>query len=243
MPNRPPRRWSVAGSQVKRGDGFGIPSREVDGHDFFEVYEVAGETIERARAGDGPSLLHVKLNRYYGHFEGDAHDLPRAGRGRKRQGRDGRARHLPPARRRGLAPQAARSSTGSTGQVKSQIDTVMVDAKKAPHADRGRSDDRHLCQLLRGARDAEEKLSPGHQRGDAPGDGARRARHHHGRGHRRRHGHPGDHDAWGGPLGRHQGAEAAVRARAGARHAISPRSPSSARRRARRRRASAPSPS
>jgi pyruvate dehydrogenase E1 component alpha subunit len=51
----------------------------VDGHDFFEVYEVAGEMIERARAGNGPSLLHVKLNRYYGHFEGDAQTYRVAG--------------------------------------------------------------------------------------------------------------------------------------------------------------------
>ena len=64
--------WSVGGSQVGRGEGFGMPSRQVDGHDFFEVYEAAGEMIERARAGLGPSLLHVKLNRFYGHFEGDA---------------------------------------------------------------------------------------------------------------------------------------------------------------------------
>src|SRR5215204_5583201 len=28
--------WSVGGSQVGRGNGFGIPSREVDGQDFFE---------------------------------------------------------------------------------------------------------------------------------------------------------------------------------------------------------------
>ena len=72
MRNRPPRRWSVGGSQVGRGNGFGIPSREVDGQDFFEVYEAAGEAIERARAGDGPSLLHMKLTRFFGHFEGDA---------------------------------------------------------------------------------------------------------------------------------------------------------------------------
>ncbi len=64
--------WSVGGSQIGRGAGFGIPSREVDGQDFFDVYEAAGEAIERARAGDGPSLLHVKLTRFYGHFEGDA---------------------------------------------------------------------------------------------------------------------------------------------------------------------------
>jgi pyruvate dehydrogenase E1 component alpha subunit len=64
--------WSVGGSQVGRGAGFGIPSREVDGQDFFAVYEAAGEGIERARAGEGPSLLHVRLTRFFGHFEGDA---------------------------------------------------------------------------------------------------------------------------------------------------------------------------
>jgi pyruvate dehydrogenase E1 component alpha subunit len=64
--------WSVGGSQVGRGSGFGIPSREVDGQDFFAVYEAAGEAIERARAGEGPSLLHVRLTRFFGHFEGDA---------------------------------------------------------------------------------------------------------------------------------------------------------------------------
>ncbi len=64
--------WSVGGSQTKRAEAFGMPGREVDGHDFFDVYEAAQEAIERARAGDGPSLLHVKLGRHYGHFEGDA---------------------------------------------------------------------------------------------------------------------------------------------------------------------------
>jgi pyruvate dehydrogenase E1 component alpha subunit len=64
--------WSVGGSQVGRGTGFGIPSREVNGQDFFDVYEAAGEAIERARSGAGPTLLHMRLTRFYGHFEGDA---------------------------------------------------------------------------------------------------------------------------------------------------------------------------
>jgi acetoin:2,6-dichlorophenolindophenol oxidoreductase subunit alpha len=64
--------WAISGSQVGRGEGFGMPSREVNGSDFFAIYEAAGEMIERARAGDGPSLLHVRLARFYGHFEGDA---------------------------------------------------------------------------------------------------------------------------------------------------------------------------
>ena len=48
-----------------------MPGVVVDGHDFFAVYEAAGAAIDRARAGGGPSLLECKVNRYYGHFEGD----------------------------------------------------------------------------------------------------------------------------------------------------------------------------
>jgi pyruvate dehydrogenase E1 component alpha subunit len=48
-----------------------MPGVVVDGHDFFAVHEAAGAAIERARAGGGPSLLECKVNRYYGHFEGD----------------------------------------------------------------------------------------------------------------------------------------------------------------------------
>ncbi|WP_422366083.1 thiamine pyrophosphate-dependent dehydrogenase E1 component subunit alpha [Pelagibius sp.] len=65
--------WSVGGgSQVKRAEAFGMEGFEVDGHDFFAVYEAARDVIAKARDGGGPSLLHVKLNRYFGHFEGDA---------------------------------------------------------------------------------------------------------------------------------------------------------------------------
>ena len=64
--------WSVSGSQAKLAAGFDIPAIEVDGHDFFAVWEAAREAIERAREGGGPTLIHCRLNRYYGHFEGDA---------------------------------------------------------------------------------------------------------------------------------------------------------------------------
>jgi TPP-dependent pyruvate/acetoin dehydrogenase alpha subunit len=56
---------------AKRADGFGMPGVVVDGHDFFAVHEAAGEAIARARSGGGPSLLECKVNRYFGHFEGD----------------------------------------------------------------------------------------------------------------------------------------------------------------------------
>ena len=49
-----------------------MPGVTIDGHDLFAVYEAAGEAIRRAREGGGPSLIECKVNRYYGHFEGDA---------------------------------------------------------------------------------------------------------------------------------------------------------------------------
>ncbi|RRI95024.1 thiamine pyrophosphate-dependent dehydrogenase E1 component subunit alpha [Pseudomonas aeruginosa] len=65
--------WSVACDHIAdRATGFGMPGVTVDGFDFFAVHEAAGAAIERARAGEGPSLIEVKLTRYYGHFEGDA---------------------------------------------------------------------------------------------------------------------------------------------------------------------------
>jgi pyruvate dehydrogenase E1 component alpha subunit len=61
-----------AKSNAERAQGFGLPAVRVDGHDFFAVYEAAGEAIERAREGGGPSLLDCQVNRFYGHFEGDS---------------------------------------------------------------------------------------------------------------------------------------------------------------------------
>ena len=55
-----------------RAGAFNMPGVVVDGHDFFAVYEAAGEAVRRAREDSAPTLIEVKINRYYGHFEGDA---------------------------------------------------------------------------------------------------------------------------------------------------------------------------
>ena len=67
------RDYAVAvDSYVDRASGFGMPGVTVDGTDFFAVHEAAGEMINRARKGGGPSLLECNMIRFYGHFEGDA---------------------------------------------------------------------------------------------------------------------------------------------------------------------------
>ncbi len=50
---------------------YGIPGFQVDGMDLMAVYEAAGEAIERARRGEGPTLLECKTYRFHGHNFGD----------------------------------------------------------------------------------------------------------------------------------------------------------------------------
>lgn len=50
-----------------RAAGYGMPGVVVDGMDVMAVYEVAGEAIQRARKGAGPTLMECKTYRYYDH--------------------------------------------------------------------------------------------------------------------------------------------------------------------------------
>lgn len=54
-----------------RAAAYGIPGVVADGMDFFDVFEKAGEAIDRARRGHGPTLLECKTYRYFGHYVGD----------------------------------------------------------------------------------------------------------------------------------------------------------------------------
>jgi len=56
-----------------RAAGYGIPGVVVDGNDVLAVYEVVHEAVERARRGEGPTLIEAKTMRMRGHA---AHDDP-----------------------------------------------------------------------------------------------------------------------------------------------------------------------
>jgi len=59
------------GKNSERAKAYGIPGVYVDGENVIAVYEVAKEAVDRARRGEGPSLIEVKVYRFRGHFEGD----------------------------------------------------------------------------------------------------------------------------------------------------------------------------
>ncbi len=50
--------------------GYNMPGVVVDGQDVIAVYEAVQAAVERAREGDGPSLIECKTYRYYGHTIG-----------------------------------------------------------------------------------------------------------------------------------------------------------------------------
>jgi len=52
-----------------RAAGYGIPGVVVDGNDIFAVYEAATAAVDRARAGDGPTLIECKTYRWRAHTE------------------------------------------------------------------------------------------------------------------------------------------------------------------------------
>src|SRR5881628_1955070 len=59
---------------AERAIAYGIPGVIVDGTDACQVYDAAHEACERARRGEGPTLIEAKMMRMKGHAIHDAAD-------------------------------------------------------------------------------------------------------------------------------------------------------------------------
>ena len=56
---------------ASKAASYGMPGIAVDGNDVFAVWLVMKEATERARRGDGPTLIECRTYRTVGHHEGD----------------------------------------------------------------------------------------------------------------------------------------------------------------------------
>ena len=56
-----------------RSVAYGIPGMTVDGNDVFELYDTLSKAVERARNGEGPTLIEAKTYRWDGHYTGDGY--------------------------------------------------------------------------------------------------------------------------------------------------------------------------
>ena len=54
-----------------RAIGYDIPGVTVDGNDVYAINDVAVMAIERAKRGEGPTLIEAKTYRWRGHWTGD----------------------------------------------------------------------------------------------------------------------------------------------------------------------------
>jgi pyruvate dehydrogenase E1 component alpha subunit len=61
----------TAGRIADRGQPMGIPGQQVDGNDVLAVRGATERAVERARAGEGPSLIEALTYRWHGHNEGE----------------------------------------------------------------------------------------------------------------------------------------------------------------------------
>jgi pyruvate dehydrogenase E1 component alpha subunit len=121
---------AVAGSIAGRAEAFGIPAASVDGMDPEAVFAAAATAVERARRGEGPTLLECLTYRFDAH-----HTWEHTARPRYRTPEElelGRARDP-------LDIQGARVPETLRAQIDAEIETLLAEAVRfaldSPHPD------------------------------------------------------------------------------------------------------------
>jgi pyruvate dehydrogenase E1 component alpha subunit len=113
-----------------RATAYGMPGEIVDGNSVLEVMEAVGRAIDRARGGQGPTLLECKTYRQLGHSKSDKREYRTRTEEKEWQERDPIARF----RRyvietQGLTEDGLRQLEES---VRKEIDDAIAFAKESP---------------------------------------------------------------------------------------------------------------
>jgi acetoin:2,6-dichlorophenolindophenol oxidoreductase subunit alpha len=127
-------RYEVATSAARISDraaGYRMPGVTVDGNDPLAMYAAAKEAVDRARAGQGPTLLEAVTFRFFGHVFGDADAYMKKGEKDAAMARD----PVPAFRawlvRNGHAGEAALASL--EGAIEKEIDSAVDFALSSPN--------------------------------------------------------------------------------------------------------------
>ncbi len=129
-----PEKMQVSGSIASRAAGYGFPGVEVDGNDVLAVYEVAKEAFERARKGEGPTLIEARTYRLTAHSSDDDDR-----RYREREEVDGWRKKDPISRFERYLEEAGLLDEEKKGdiaeRIKSEVDEAVEYAREAPYAE------------------------------------------------------------------------------------------------------------
>lgn len=113
----------AGGSVAVRGQGYGMPGIAVDGTDVLDMYEAAKTAADRARRGDGPTLLEAITYRLTAH---SSDDNDRTYRGREEVD-IWRAKEPMPKYRLYLLDNGV-ATEEELGEIKARIDAEVNDA-------------------------------------------------------------------------------------------------------------------
>jgi pyruvate dehydrogenase E1 component alpha subunit len=67
----PIEKQTAAKTFASKAVGYGMPGVRVDGNDILAVIQASRDAVERARAGDGPTMIEAITYRLHGHSSSD----------------------------------------------------------------------------------------------------------------------------------------------------------------------------
>jgi pyruvate dehydrogenase E1 component alpha subunit len=112
-----------------RASAYGLPRIVVDGNDADEVFRAAAAAYEKARAGNGPSLIECMTYRHSGHSRADPAKYRPEGELEKWKERDPIKIYRDRLKQFGIADSVI---AGIDAEVKQQVDEATEKCKAAP---------------------------------------------------------------------------------------------------------------
>jgi pyruvate dehydrogenase E1 component alpha subunit/2-oxoisovalerate dehydrogenase E1 component alpha subunit len=129
----PTYRQTAAESFVAKAPGYGIRGVREDGNDVLAVYQVTREAVERARAGEGVTLVELVTYRRKGHAEHDNQSyVPPGERERWAEENDPIDRYRRILGQNGVA---ADELAGIDARVGAEVDAATEEAERSPMPD------------------------------------------------------------------------------------------------------------
>lgn len=131
----PRSQQTAADSFALRAAGYGFPGTRVDGNDLFATYDACRAAVERARRGEGPTLVEATTYRLWAHNTADDHRrYVDAAELERRHGEDPLTRLRVYLRGRGVLDDAdeARLADGINKEITEAVE--LAEARPAPTA-------------------------------------------------------------------------------------------------------------
>ncbi|MBI4280088.1 MAG: thiamine pyrophosphate-dependent dehydrogenase E1 component subunit alpha [Armatimonadetes bacterium] len=129
----PVQRQTRVRNLADRAAGYGFPGEITDGSDVLAVYGAAKAAVERARRGEGPTLIECRMMRMRGHSEADDMSYLPPGWKEHAQAQDPIDCFVRYLRERDLLSEAEASQMDA--RIEAEVDEAQAGAEASPHPD------------------------------------------------------------------------------------------------------------